>query len=91
MLIESYSFGKISINGKIYHSDVIIFPDRVYDSWWRKEGHILHLEDLKAAPRKSENGGQVMSARLLKDDDQRTVTTGKDGGFDWWESISRKE
>ena len=46
-MIDSYSFGQISIYGKIYNSDVIIFPDRVYDSWWRKEGHNLCLEDLE--------------------------------------------
>lgn len=47
MMIESYSFGKISINGNIYHSDVIIFPDRIYDSWRRKKGHDLCLEDIQ--------------------------------------------
>ena len=46
-MIESYSFGKISINGKIYRSDVIIFPDRVNDSWWRKEGHNICMEDIQ--------------------------------------------
>ena len=45
-MIDSYSFGKISINGKTYRSDVIIYPDRVSDSWWRKEGHNLCLEDI---------------------------------------------
>ena len=47
MKIESYGFGKIIINGKIYNSDVIIYPDRVDDHWWRKEGHVLQIEDLK--------------------------------------------
>ena len=46
-MIESYSFGKLSINGKIYLSDLIIFPDRVYDSWWRNEGHNLYMEDIR--------------------------------------------
>jgi len=46
-MIESYSFGKIAINGKNYTSDVIIFPDHVQDGWWRKEGHMLRIEDLK--------------------------------------------
>lgn len=47
MKIYSYNFGKIVINGKEYTNDVIIFPDYVRSSWWRKEGHKLHLEDLK--------------------------------------------
>jgi hypothetical protein len=46
-MIESYSFGKIVIDGKQYATDVIIFPDHVQDSWWRKEGHVLTIEDLK--------------------------------------------
>jgi hypothetical protein len=46
MKIEHYSFGKIIVDGKTYTSDVIIYPDRVDSSWWRKEGHTLHIEDL---------------------------------------------
>ena len=46
-MIESYSFGKIKINGQNYTSDVIIYPDHVNNSWWRKEGHELHVDDLK--------------------------------------------
>ena len=45
-IIDSYHFGLIVINGKRYTSDVIIFPDRVKDSWWRKRGHQLCLEDI---------------------------------------------
>lgn len=47
MKIEHYSFGRITIDGKIYTSDVIVYPGRVNSSWWRKEGHNLHVEDLK--------------------------------------------
>ena len=46
LLIVSYDFGVIVINGKRYTSDVIIFPERVIDGWWRREGHRLHVEDL---------------------------------------------
>ena len=46
MKIEHYSFGKITIDGKPYTSDVIIYPDKVNSSWWRKEGHNLNVEDL---------------------------------------------
>ncbi|MEW6685468.1 MAG: Mth938-like domain-containing protein [Candidatus Edwardsbacteria bacterium] len=45
-MIESYSFGQIKIDGKTYTSDVIIYPNRVNASWWRKGGHCLCLEDL---------------------------------------------
>ena len=44
--IDSYQFGEIVISGKEYSSDVIIFPDRVIDNWWRETGHELCLEDI---------------------------------------------
>lgn len=47
MKIDHYSFGRIIINGKTYTSDVIIFPDIVKPSWWRLEGHLLQIPDLK--------------------------------------------
>ena len=49
MKIDSYSFGRIVINGKTYTADVIIYPGRVHAPWWRKEGHLLQLEDLTEA------------------------------------------
>ena len=45
-IIEQYSFGQIRINGKSFSNDVIIFPEEVVPSWWRIEGHNLHMEDL---------------------------------------------
>lgn len=45
-MINSYSFGVIEIDGRRYRSDVIIYPDRIDDSWWRQEGHNLVLEDI---------------------------------------------
>jgi len=47
MNIDSYSFGSITVGGKIYNTDLIIFPERVKSNWWRKEGHCLGSEDLK--------------------------------------------
>lgn len=46
MKIEHYTFGKITIDGKTYTSDMIIYPERVDASWWRREGHNLQIEDL---------------------------------------------
>lgn len=46
-MIDSYDFGVIVINGKRYTSDIIVFPERVIDGWWRREGHRLCVEDLK--------------------------------------------
>ncbi len=46
MRIDSYSFGKIVIEGKAYSKDVLILPYRVISPWWREEGHSLCREDL---------------------------------------------
>lgn len=46
-MIDSYGFGEIVVDGQRYTSDVIIYPDRVDSSWWRKEGHRLSIEDLE--------------------------------------------
>lgn len=46
MKITHYSFGKITVDGKTYTSDVIIYPGRVDASWWRKESHYLQAADL---------------------------------------------
>jgi len=46
-MINDYHFGSITINDRTYRSDVIIYPDKVDASWWRKEGHALYLADIK--------------------------------------------
>jgi hypothetical protein len=52
--IESYSFGRMVIDGTSYTKDVIIYPDgRIQSPWWRKQGHVLEaidLQDLLAIP-----------------------------------------
>jgi hypothetical protein len=51
MRITSYSFGSITVDGRTYTSDVIIYPGRVEASWWRKEGHSLQPVDLEGVVR----------------------------------------
>lgn len=46
-MIDSYEFGAMVIDGERYTSDVAVYPERVIDGWWRKEGHRLCVEDLK--------------------------------------------
>ena len=46
MRISEYELGIIAIADKTYTSDVIVAPEQVIDSWWRKEGHNLQIEDL---------------------------------------------
>jgi len=46
-MIESIAFGRITVNGRTYHQDVLIYPDgSVIDGWWRRQGHRLVLGDL---------------------------------------------
>ena len=46
-MIESYTFGRMEIKGRAYTSDLILFPDKINDSWWRETGHNLSLKDLE--------------------------------------------
>ncbi|MBM3307063.1 MAG: hypothetical protein FJY74_01895 [Candidatus Eisenbacteria bacterium] len=45
--IEHYSFGRVTIDGKIYTADVVVLPGRVIAGWWRKDGHRLAPEDVE--------------------------------------------
>ncbi len=48
MKIDSYSFGLMSIDGKGYSTDLIIYPDgEVRSGWWRRHGHRLVPDDLE--------------------------------------------
>jgi len=47
-MIDAYHFGRIVIDGTTYSSDLIIFPDRIEAVWWRREGHVLHIEDIES-------------------------------------------
>jgi len=46
-LINSFKFGEIEINNKKYQNDLIIYPDKIKENWWRDEGHRLHKRDLE--------------------------------------------
>ncbi len=45
--IESYSFGKVRVDGMNYTADLLILPGGVRPGWWRQEGHSLHSDDLR--------------------------------------------
>ncbi|HDQ14422.1 MAG TPA: hypothetical protein ENN41_06375 [Sediminispirochaeta sp.] len=44
--IESYSFGKMVVDGETYTDDLILYPDAIQSRWYRKEGHELSIDDL---------------------------------------------
>jgi hypothetical protein len=45
--IESYEFGRVTIDGREETRDLIVLPDRVVRDWWRQDGHGLVLDDLR--------------------------------------------
>ncbi|KYH39891.1 MAG: hypothetical protein AYL33_007040 [Candidatus Bathyarchaeota archaeon B63] len=45
-MIESYTFGRIRIDGVTYTTDLIVFADHIKPNWRRIEGHKLHVEDI---------------------------------------------
>ena len=49
MHIDRYEFGLIVIDGQTYRNDVLIWPGRIKSDWWRREGHLLQLEDVAEA------------------------------------------
>ena len=50
-MINHYEFGSITINGKEYQHDVIVYGDAsADDQWWREESHNMTVKDLKCLP-----------------------------------------
>jgi hypothetical protein len=47
MRITAFQFGKIMVDGQLYEKDLIIYPDRVSENWWRKEGHNIVVDDIQ--------------------------------------------
>lgn len=48
-MIEEYSFGSIKILGRIYEEDVELNWKGEVLKWWRKESHLIDVEDVKRA------------------------------------------
>ena len=48
-MIEEYHFGSIKIDGKAYNHDVEVRWDKTVLKWWRKESHVIDVEDIKRA------------------------------------------
>lgn len=44
--IGSYRFGRLEVDGAVYHKDIILLPEGVMPNWWRAEGHTLVPGDL---------------------------------------------
>lgn len=45
--IDDYRFGHVGVDGNPETRDLIVLPARVVRNWWRRDGHVLELEDLE--------------------------------------------
>jgi hypothetical protein len=45
--LTDYAFGGIQVDGEHHREDLIVLPDRVVPSWWRRRGHRLQLVDME--------------------------------------------
>jgi hypothetical protein len=45
-MIESYSFGSMTITGQSHRNDLKIIDDKIVGNWWRREGHALYAQDI---------------------------------------------
>jgi len=48
-MIEEYYFGSITIDGKTYNHDVEVRWTGEVLKWWRRESHVIDVEDVKRA------------------------------------------
>lgn len=47
-VIESYSFGRMVVDGRNFTKDVLIYPDgSILSPWWRISGHRLEMADIE--------------------------------------------
>jgi hypothetical protein len=45
-MIEKYRFGSITVSGRQYTSDLKIIHGQVHSDWWRKNGHLVDIDDV---------------------------------------------
>jgi hypothetical protein len=45
--LEEYRFGRVLVDGRQETRDLIVLPGRVVREWWRREGHVLVLDDFR--------------------------------------------
>lgn len=81
-MIQSYSFGKMVIDGREYTADLIIYPDgRIRNSWWRRQGHRLTRKDIEGLV--DENPEVIIAGTgvygLMKPDQDLSARLGEKG------------
>jgi len=45
-MIENFTFGRMVIDGRVYQADLTIVSGQVQAGWWRREGHLVEVEDV---------------------------------------------
>jgi len=45
-MIESYSFGSMTVMGENHRNDLKIIEKQIVANWWRREGHAVYVEDI---------------------------------------------
>ncbi len=45
-VLTDYRFGRVRVDGREYHRDLLIFADEILYPWVRREGHALYPDDL---------------------------------------------
>ena len=77
-MIESCSFGSITLSGKQYSSDLKIINGQVYPDWLRKSGHFVDISDvadfLNAKPDYLIIGSGVFGSMKLTDQLKQHLT-----------------
>ena len=48
IMIEQYSFGRMTIQGRVFTDDVLVCREMLVSPWWRKQGHVVQVNDLEA-------------------------------------------
>jgi hypothetical protein len=51
MHIDRFEFGQIVVDGVSYRQDLLIWPGKIKNDWWRRESHLLQAEDVAEALR----------------------------------------
>lgn len=49
MHIDNFESGLIVIDGQTFRNDLLLWPGQIKSDWWRRESHLLQLEDVAEA------------------------------------------
>jgi hypothetical protein len=47
MKIQTYKFGELKIDGKIYNSDLVLTENEIKENWLRQTSHLVRIKDIE--------------------------------------------